>query len=185
ISRVYDPEGILSTIPAIVTTLFGVLTGYWLRAKRASALMTSGLCFAGLVALVLGLAWDRWLPINKSLWTSSYTLFTGGAALVALGLCYWTIDVKGWRWWTPPFVALGMNALAVFFLSTLLAKLLLSVHVVGAGGRATVLHAVLFERLFATWTSPATASLAWAFMNVLLWLAVMWPLYRKDIRLTV
>jgi predicted acyltransferase len=185
VGRVYDPEGILSTVPAIVTTLFGVLTGQWIRMRRAVAVTLRGLFLAGAFGVVLGLVWGRWLPLNKSLWTSSYAVFTAGAALVILAACYWAIEIMGWRWWTPPFVVLGVNALAVFFLSTLLAKLLVSVHVTAADGRARVLQAVLFDGLFATWLSPATASLAWALCNVVLWLAVMWPLYARGVRLTV
>jgi predicted acyltransferase len=125
------------------------------------------------------------VPLNKLLWTSSYAVFTGGAALVILAGCYGMIESSGWKWWTPPFVGLGVNALAVSFLSTLLAKLLVHVHVTGPDGRSHALHEVLFEALFAAWASPATASLAWAFANVLVWLAVMWPPFREGVRLTV
>jgi predicted acyltransferase len=104
---------------------------------------------------------------------------------VALATCYWMIEIRGRRWWTPPFVVLGVNALVVFFLSTLLAKLLVSVHVAGPDGQSQILQSALFDRVFASWASPANASLAWALANVLLWLAVMWPLYRGGVRLTV
>jgi predicted acyltransferase len=185
VGRVYDPEGILSTVPAVVTTLFGVLTGQWIRSGRSADIAVRGLFMAGSVGIALGLAWGRWLPLNKSLWTSSYAVFTAGAALIVLALCYWVIEVRGWRWWTPPFVVLGVNALAVFFLSTLLAKLLVYVHVAGPDGRPRVLQAVLFEMLFAGWAPPAAASLAWALANVLVWWAVMYLLFRTGIRLTV
>ncbi|HEV8441635.1 MAG TPA: heparan-alpha-glucosaminide N-acetyltransferase domain-containing protein [Methylomirabilota bacterium] len=185
IGRVYDPEGILSTVPAVVTTVLGVLTGHWIRGRRPPAVTARGLLWAGAVGLGVGLAWSRWLPLNKSLWTSSYVVFTAGAALVALATCYWMIEIRGRRWWTPPFVVLGVNALVVFFLSTLLAKLLVSVHVAGPDGQSQILQSALFDRVFASWASPANASLAWALANVLLWLAVMWPLYRGGVRLTV
>ena len=185
IGRVYDPEGILSTVPAVVTTLFGVLTGQWIRRERTAVVAVRGLFMAGAVGIALGLAWGRWLPLNKSLWTSSYAVFTAGAALIVLALCYWAIEVRGWRWWTPPFVVLGVNALAVFFLSTLLAKLLVYVHITGPDGRSRVLQAVLFQTLFAAWAPPEAGSLAWALANVLLWWALMYALSRKGIRLTV
>jgi len=185
IGRVYDPEGILSTVPAIVTTLLGVFTGRWIRGGRPPGATAGGLLAAGAVGIAAGLAWGRWFPVNKSLWTSSYVVFTAGAALVALAACYWLIEIRGWRWWTPPFVMLGVNALAVFFLSTLLAILLNRVRVPVGGPGARPLQAVLFETLFAPWAPAAAASLAWALVNVLLWLVLMWPFFHKGIRLGV
>src|SRR6266542_1696293 len=138
--------------------------------------------------------WHGWTPtdlifpfflFNKALWSSSYAVFTAGAALVVLAACYWLVEIKGSRWWTPPFVVLGVNALAVFFLSTLLSLLLLRIHIPAGDGRLRPLQAVLFETLFAPWAPAAAASLAWALATVLLWLFVMWPLFRKGIRFTV
>jgi predicted acyltransferase len=182
-SRVYDPEGILSTIPATATTLFGVLAGQWIRQGPPAAVRARGLAAAGLAGIALGLLWDRWFPINKPLWTSSYAVFTAGAALLALAACYWAIEIRRWRWWTAPFAVLGVNALAVFFLSTLLARILTWIQVAGIGGRPRALHAVLFDVLFAPWAAPPLASLAWAAANVLFWLGAMWPLFRRNIRL--
>jgi predicted acyltransferase len=185
IGRVYDPEGILSTVPAIVTTLLGVFTGRFIRSTRPPDRTMYGLLVLGAIGIGAGLLWGGWFPINKSLWTSSYVLYTAGAALIALAVCYWMIEIKGWRWWTPPFAILGVNALAVFFLSTLLAILLTRVRVPVATGQLRSLQAVLFDALFAPWSPLTTASLAWALANVLLWLAVMWPLFRKGVRLSV
>ncbi len=182
-ARVYDPEGILSTVPAIATTLLGALTGRFIQSGWLAVDTARGLLLAGLAGIGLGLAWDQWLPINKSLWTSSYAVFTAGAALVVLAACYWLVEVRGSRWWARPFEILGVNALAVFFLSTLLARVLVSVHVDGALPRT--LQVVLFDAFFTPWAPPMVASLAWAVANVLLWLIVMWPLWRKGIRLTV
>jgi predicted acyltransferase len=182
IGRVYDPEGILSTVPAVATTLIGVLAGTWIRSARSAAATLRGLVAAGAVCLAAGLAWGQVFPINKSLWTSSYTVYTAGAALLALGACYWLIEIRGWRWWTPPFVILGVNALAVYFLSTLLAIGLARLRV-PAGGPP--IQATLYGLLFAPWAPAAAASLAWALANALLWLAVMWPLFRRDIRLAI
>jgi predicted acyltransferase len=184
-SRVYDPEGILSTVPAIATTLAGVLAGLWLASGRPRPAVVRGLAAAGAAAAAAGLAWDRWLPINKALWTSSYALFTAGAALLALAACYWLIEVRGLRWGTAPIAALGGSALAVFFLSTLVARLLADVRVAAAGGARRPLQAVLFEALFAPWASPVNASLLWALATLLLWTAVFWPLARRNIRLRV
>jgi predicted acyltransferase len=183
--RVYDPEGILSTLPAIATTLLGVLTAHFVTAARSATVTARGLVIGGAAGIAIGLAWARLLPLNKSLWTSSYVVFTAGVALLVLAACFWVIEIKGWTRWTEPLVVLGVNALAVFFLSTLLAIVLARVHVAGAGGQPRVLQAVLFESLFAPWLRPAAASLAWALSNVLLWLLAMWPLYRRGIRIPV
>jgi predicted acyltransferase len=182
-ARVYDPEGILSTAPAIATTLFGVLAGQYIATGRPVRDTARGLLVAGIAGLGLGLAWDRWLPINKALWTGSYAVFTAGAALVVLAACYWLIEVRRSRWWTPPWAILGVNALAVFFLSTLLARLLVSLRVAVPNGPPRPVQAVLFDTLFAPWAPAAAASLAWAAANVLLWLLVMWPLWRRGVRL--
>ena len=93
--KVYDPEGLLSTFPAVATTLFGILTGHWLRSERPRIEKVVGMFVAGAVCVVLGWAWNPFFPINKSLWTSSYVLFTAGLALQFLALCYWLIDIKG------------------------------------------------------------------------------------------
>jgi predicted acyltransferase len=185
VARVYDPEGVLSTVPAVATTLFGMLTGQWIRGVRPPGVTARGLALAGIAGLGIGLVWDRWFPINKALWSSSYAVFTAGAALAVLAASYWLIEIKRSRWWTRPFVILGVNALAVFFLSTLLSLLLVRVHIPGGDGRLRPLQSVLFETLFAPWAPAAAASLAWALVNVLLWLLVMWPLVRRGIRLTV
>jgi predicted acyltransferase len=181
-ARVYDPEGILSTAPAVATALLGVLTGHWLRREDGSGATAARLALAGIGCVGLGQIWSLWFPVNKSLWTSSYAMLTGGLALIALAACYWLIEAQGYRRWAVPFAALGVNALALFFLSTLMAKLLILVRV---GTENASLHALLFNRLFAPWASPVNASLAFAVTFVLLWWAIMWLLYRLNIQLRV
>jgi predicted acyltransferase len=174
-ARVYDPEGVLSTLPAIATTLMGVLAGRWLKAGRTREATAFGLLMAGVVGVGLGELWAVWLPVNKALWTSSYAVLTAGAALMALALCYWLVEVRGVRGWTRPFVVLGVNALALFFVSTLVARLLI----------AFKLHAWLFAHLFAPWAAPVDASLAFAVAYLAVWFALMWLLDRRGVRLTV
>src|SRR5512145_642851 len=89
-SRTWDPEGLLGTLPALATTLLGALCGEWLRTKRSPDAKTAGLLGGGLVLALAGLLWHPWFPINKSLWTSSYVLFTAGMAACLFGLVYWT-----------------------------------------------------------------------------------------------
>ncbi len=183
-SKTWDPEGILSTIPAVSTTLFGVLTGYWLRQKIEPSTKVVWMFFWGNVGLVLGVIWDIWFPINKGLWTSSYVLFTTGMALQFLGMCYWLIDVKGYKWWTKPFVVYGMNAITVFFLSGILARTLSLIHIT-LDGRELSVKTFIYTFLFTWWLSPINASLAWALLNVLFWLGILWIMYKKRVFIKV
>jgi len=181
-AKVYDPEGILSTVPAIVTALLGVLTGTGLRGGRSTEVVAGRLAIAGIAGIVAGELWGFFFPINKSLWTSSYVLLTAGLALIALALCYWLVEVRGYRRWAIPFAVLGVNALILFFLSTLMARLL---SIVRVGPERQSLQAVLFDRVFAPLASPANASLAFAVTYVIVWWAIMWMLYRWNFRLRV
>jgi len=113
-----DNEGILSTIPAVATTLLGVLSGHWLRSPQAQLRKVTGLCAAGAACLAAGLLWHLVFPINKILWTSSYVLFAGGWSALLLGFFYWVIDVKGWRRWAFPFVVIGLNPITIYVLQS-------------------------------------------------------------------
>ncbi|MEX2220644.1 MAG: DUF5009 domain-containing protein [Candidatus Rokuibacteriota bacterium] len=181
-TRVYDPEGILSTLPATATTLLGVLTGHWLRAGRPARQTVGGLVAGGLAAAALGGLWGLSFPVNKPLWTSSYALLMSGLAALALAACYWVIEVRGRRAWAAPFAVFGVHALTLFFLSSLTAKLLVIIRV-GAGGPR--LQAWLFEHLFAPWASAVNASLAYALVYVLFWWALIRTLDRSGLRLRV
>ncbi|HEX8115747.1 MAG TPA: DUF5009 domain-containing protein [Pyrinomonadaceae bacterium] len=183
--KVYDPEGLLSTLPAIVTTLAGVLTGHLLRSRRTDTEKVSAMFVAGAACVAAGWAWNYWHPVNKPLWTSSYVLFTAGMALQLLAVCYWLIDIKGYRRWSVPFAVYGTNALAVFFLTGVAAELLGVIRFKGAGGKTVSLHGLIFNNLFLSWASPVNASLAFAVCFVLFWLGVMWLLYRKNIFIKV
>jgi len=181
----YDPEGIFSTIPAIATTLCGVLAGHWLRTSRTPLDKVRGMVVAGVVGVLVGWLWHGWFPINKPLWTSSYVVFTAGMALLLLALCYWLIDIKGWRRWSLPFVVFGVNALIVFFLSGLVGRLLVIWKLTRADGSEVALKTFVYENLFASWASPVNASLAFAICFVLIFLGLMTILYRRRIFIKV
>lgn len=185
-SKVFDPEGILSTLPAIATTLMGVLCGHWLRRERDDYERVATMFFSGIVLTVVGWAWAFWFPLNKSLWTSSYAVYTAGLALCVLGFCYWLIDIKGYRAWAKPFVIFGVNALALFVLSGLTAKLFGIIKVgADAEGKSISLQKWIFDSIFAPLAAPVNASLFYAVSFVLLWLFLMWLLYRKRIYIKV
>ena len=179
-ARVYDPEGLLSTVPAIATTLIGVLTGTWLRTEKTRYEKAAGMFVVGAICVAIGWAWNSFFPINKALWTSSYVLFTGGLALQFLAFCYWLIDIKGYRRWAKPFEVFGLNAIALYVVADVIAVLLGTVPV-GDGS----LGGWIYNNVFASWASPLNASLAFAICFVLVCLALMWILYHRKIFLKV
>ncbi len=176
----WDPEGLLSTLPAIATTLLGVLTGWLLRSRRETLEKVAWLFVLGWAGILLGVAWHPVFPINKNLWTSSYVVFTAGAALQFLAVCYFLIDVKGWKRWARPAIAFGMNAIAVFVLSGLFVKTLLFIRL-PAGDGTISLYGWIYRHLFVSWAGALNGSLAFAIANILMWWALMELLYRKRI----
>jgi predicted acyltransferase len=175
-----DPEGAISTIPAIATSVLGLLAGKWLRSERAPTVKTLAMVGAGLTAVLMGKVMDVWFPINKKLWTSSYVVFTAGLACLCLALCYWIVDVKQHRGrWTRPILVFGMNAIAAFIFSETLA---ISLYV--TVGRHTI-ESDIFVSVFAPLGTPANASLLFALAYVALCWVVMAVLYRKRIFLKI
>jgi predicted acyltransferase len=177
-----DPEGVISTIPALATCLAGLLTGKWLRATRSQGSKAAGMVFAGVLAIAVGRTWDLWFPINKKLWTSSYVIFTAGLALICLAACYWIVDAKRHRgWWTKPVLVFGTNAIAAYFFSEFVAKVIESIHVTGGMS----IQETLYQRMFAPLASPANASLLYALVYVAFCWAAMALLYRKRLFLKI
>jgi len=175
LTPLYDPEGLLSTLPAIATALCGVFAGDWLREPRVAHRSLS-LFAAGIVAMVIGLAWGRLLPINKTLWTSSFAIFSAGLAAQTLAACHWLIDGIGWRLWSRPFSAYGRNPLAAYFLSVGLDSVLTRWAI--AGGES--LKNFVYRATFASWLRPAeAASLGYALAYVVLWAVVMIEMSRR------
>jgi predicted acyltransferase len=174
---VWDPEGLLSTLPAVGTGITGMLAGYALRRRGNAAKRTVRLVGVGLGLVALGLVWSRWFPLNKSLWTSSYVGYTAGLAMLLLALFYWLIDVRGYRRWARPLEVFGVNAITVFFLSGLVPRLLNLFKIRGVGAQAW-----LYENAIApAFTDPYLASLAGGLTCVaLFWAAMAW-MYRKGV----
>jgi predicted acyltransferase len=183
-TKIWDPEGLLSTLPAIVTGLFGVLLGKFLRTKLDEFNKIIWIFFTANILIFTGLLWDLVFPMNKSLWTSSYVLFTAGLALHFFAMCYWLIDVKKIDWWIKPFVVYGTNAITVYTLSwiggTFLRRVKFDFY-----GTETSLRNFLYDNLFKPFFSPINASLAWAIFYVLFWLGIMWIFYKKKIFLKI
>ena len=182
---VYDPEGLLSTMPAIATTLFGVLAGRWLSSRRVPAEKAAGLFVAGAFGIFIGWAWGAVFPINKALWTSSYTVFTAGLALQFLALCYWLIDIKGYKRWATPFVVFGVNAIIVYFLSSIMEVALDLPLLKNADGSAESVKGYIYNHYLLPVASPINASLLWAIAFVLFWWAFAYLLYKRRIFIKV
>lgn len=176
-----DPEGVLSTIPAIATALAGVLTGLWLRSERSSRAKAAGMLMMGAAGLGVGAIWNHRFPINKNVWTSSFVVFTAGFALVFLALLYWIIEIRGWRGrWTMPFLVFGMNAIVGFCFDELLWAPMYYGHARTADGSVITWQQYLNGQLL-KFASPANASLLFAIAAVLFSWILMWLLYRKRI----
>lgn len=180
----WDPEGWLSTLPAIATTLLGGFAGKWLSSSAAASKKILGLVLAGVAGLAVGELWNLWFPINKNLWTSSYTVFTAGFACVLLALCYWLIEVQDWKRWGLPFQVFGANAIFAFVLSIALAKAGYLVKFT-AGGQPETLQGYVYQHFFAPLASPRMSSLLFAIAFVILCWVPSALLYRKKIFLKV
>ena len=179
-SRVYDPEGLLSTLPAIGTVLFGVLAGRLLAAPRPLDERLRQLVAAGAVLTVLGLLWALAFPINKNLWSSSYVVFTAGVACLTVGAITWLIDMRQWKRWTEPFVAFGINPITAYVGAELSAVLFDSTIKLRVAGRLQSLHALTYDGL-ALWLPPAIASLGYSLAFIALWYFVLRAMHQRGI----
>ena len=177
----YDPEGLLSTLPALATALIGVLAGQYLRTGVTPTAKTLKLLVIGTVSIAIGLVWNFWFPINKNLWTSSYVSATGGIALLVLAVCFYTIDTKRYTSWTKPFTILGLNAILIYVLSEIVNLALIFAVIPLTEDSAASLKSLIYERLFSSWAGPLDGS----FLYALAYLAFCWAvaaiLYKKRI----
>jgi predicted acyltransferase len=186
-SKTWDPEGLVSTLPALCSQLFGVLAGRWLASGVARTEQTVWLLLAGLACLGLGSIFDTILmPINKSLWTPSYCLLMTGWAAIAFSAFYWLLDVNPYpalraaaARWTRPFVIYGMNALFIFAFSGFVAKMLGYVKFVQPDGSLRSLGKVLYAPIAALPIGPVNTSLLHALLFEACMFAVAWVMWRN------
>ena len=170
----YDPEGLLSTLPSIATTLLGVLVGHWLRSGRDRFATTSGLFVAGLCLIIAGASWDAWFPVNKALWTSSFVLLAGGWSAMGLAVCYWLVDVLGYRRWAAPPRVLGVNPITAYTLAAVGARLLNMPYLKGEGDKLVSVHHAYFGDYLAPNLAPLNASLVYAASILVACILVVW-----------
>lgn len=178
----WDPEGLLSTLPAVATSLLGIFTGEGLQSDREGVDKTRNMLYAGVALSLVGWAWGLVFPINKNLWTSSYVVFTAGTALLALGAMYWLIDVRRLRGaWQEWMVVYGRNAIVVFVASGMVSKAMTRIRV----GDGDSLYGWIYENLFRSWAGAYPGSVAFAATYVLFWLAIMWIFHVRRIYIRI
>jgi predicted acyltransferase len=168
-TKTWDPEGVISTLPAIGTTLLGIMAGHILRLDLPLVGRRNRLLITGAALIVLGLVWNIWLPINKKLWTDSFATFMAGLDFMVLAVFVWVIDERGYSRYFKPFLIIGMNAIVVYLASEFLSEILDN-----AG-----MHDVLYSRVFAPLASPMNASLLWALAFTALMYLLAWFMYRR------
>jgi predicted acyltransferase len=176
----FDPEGILSTLPAVATVLLGSLAGDWLRGARTNVSKLYGMLAAGAVLTAAGLALHPFYPINKQLWTSTFVIFTAGMALLVFGACYFLIEIRRARAWAAPFLVFGTNAIAVFAGSTLMVKILMMITF-SDGGKILNPIGYLYQHVLSPFAGPYLGSLIYPLALILLWLLIILPLYKRRI----
>jgi predicted acyltransferase len=179
-AKVYDPEGILSTIPALATTLFGVFAGLLLVAARDPVEKAARLFVKGSLLVCVGFIWGWFFPINKPIWTSSYAVFTAGLAFCCLALCLWFFDIRDNPRTAMFFTVYGVNAIALYVGSGVLARTLLYLRIDGVP-----LKQLIHGHLFASWLPPHAASLAYALTWIGGWFLVLYWMYRRELFIKV
>ena len=179
---IWDPEGILSTIPAVATTVLGVIAGRWIAEPRPLTERLNGLFAVGAIGMMVGLVWAWSFPIGKNLWTSSYVVFTAGMACVAIATCAWLIDVRGWRAWTRPFIPFGINPIVAFVASGFLSRFIYTLVKVPRNGSLVSVQSAMYDSLIAPlFADPRDASLLFAVIYVVVFFAVLHLMHRRGI----
>jgi len=177
----FDPEGLVSSLTATAGVLAGFFVGEYLHQDRPLGQRLGRLLLVGVGLIAAGLLMGRWEPINKQLWTVSYTVLMTGWALVFLAGSGWVIDVRGWQRWFRPAIVFGSNALLAFVGSGLLARIQVLIRVPNRAGKEVALKAALYTDVWRPLAGPLNGSLLYAVSTVLLWWFLLWLLHRKRI----
>lgn len=182
----FDPEGLLSTLPAAVTAILGYLCGSWIAERGDNTRQLSlDLLMYGVVTGAIGLLWDPFFPINKPIWTSSYVLYTGGLALILLAACIWLFDIQGWRKPAQPFLVFGANPLFAYVLSGLLVKTLNLYKYTDEAGQTHGGQYWIYKTVFAPIEGGAFGSLFFALSYTLIIWLICWILYKQKIYIKI
>ena len=170
----WDPEGLLSTLPAVATCLLGVFAGLWLRREDiAPARKSAGLALAGVIGVGLGFLWALQFPVIKKIWTSSYVLVAGGYSALLLALFHQIIEVRGWQRWARPFVWIGLNPITAYLANNIIGFRKLATRFVGGDVKN------LFDRRII----PGMGELVISLTGLALAFLLCWFLHRRKIYL--
>ena len=183
-SKIWDPEGILSTLPAIATGIFGMLIGQVLHLGISKMDIIKRTTLIGISLVITGLLWNFIFPINKALWTSSYVLYTAGLATLCLTLLYYIIDIANYKKWTPLFLFWGVNPMIVFFFSGIIPPVLSAINIQNPGipNEQIDLKSFLYEfYIVPVFSNPMDASFAFPLIYAVLWSLLLWWFYTKKI----
>jgi predicted acyltransferase len=184
--NVRDPEGLLSDLPAIGTSLMGMLAGIWLRSGRSISRKTAGLAAGCICSLAIGYLWSLEFPLNKNMWTSSFVLVAGGYSLALLTFCFWAVEQMNWRkGWTYVWIVFGSNAIAAYMFSELVPGILYSIKVTSANGKRTSVVESFFRSSLGHIPNAGWAAFAYSATFTAFCFIPVWILYRKKIFLKV
>ena len=181
-SKTWDPEGILSTLPAIATGIFGMLIGQVLNLKITKIEIIKKTAIIGIALLSTGLLWSIVFPINKSLWTSSYVLYTAGIATICLTLLYWIIDVLNYKKWIKLFLIWGVNPMIVFFFSGIIPRVLSAIKIKNpeiATEKINLQSYIYNHNIVPLFSNPLDASLTYALVYAVFWSFILWIFYKN------
>jgi predicted acyltransferase len=180
----WDPEGILSTLPSIVNGIIGVFIGQVLQGTTTKTQKAKKMVILGVALIVVGLLWNSVFPINKSLWTSSYVLYTTGLATVSLALLYYVIDIQGYTKGFKLFLIWGVNPMIVFFFSQIIPQGLVMIQIQNPANPAEQINLLSYLYRFGIapfFSNPMTASLAGALVYVAIWTFILWIFYKNKL----
>ncbi|MBF4492051.1 DUF5009 domain-containing protein [Flavobacterium sp. MR2016-29] len=183
-TKTWDPEGILSTLPVIANGVIGLLIGQLLIKPLPKLQITKTMAITSIGLIALGLLWSLAFPINKSIWTSSYVLFTSGIALLILSIIYYIIDVLSYKKWTPFLLSWGVNPMIVFFVSGILPRALTMIKIQDPENIGDTINVRDYAYHF--WISPLfenqmVSSLLYSILYIILWSCVLWYFYKKGL----
>jgi len=180
----WDPEGILSTIPSIVNGIIGLLIGQLLQLQQPKTEIAKRMAVIGVALIIGGLLWSIVFPLNKSLWTSSYVLFTTGLAATCLSLLYYIIDIADYKKGFKPFLIWGVNPMIVFFSSQIIPQALVMIEFQNPHNTAEKINLLNYLYRFGIaplFSNPMTASLAGALVYVAIWTFILWIFYKNKL----
>lgn len=178
----WDPEGLLSTLPAIGTGIIGMLIGQLLNSSLPKIEIVKKMCLYGFGLVILGSIWDIVFPINKSIWTSSFVLYTAGLATISLGVLYYIIDISGYNKWTKLFLVWGVNPMIVFFFSGIIPRLMTMIKVnhPELPGESLGFQSYFYNYgIVPLFENPKDASLTYALVYAVFWSVILWFFYKN------